>query len=77
VAGSLDGSLVYPHKVGLASHIRNANFGEVCVPTPLERLEAASSNISHTRGKRPYDAATSCRSCIRLLPVREARVARR
>ena len=30
MAGSLDGSLVYPHKVGLASHIRNGNFGEVC-----------------------------------------------
>jgi hypothetical protein len=30
VADSPDSGLVYPHKVGLASHIRNGNFGEVC-----------------------------------------------
>ena len=29
VADSPDSGLVYPHKVGLASHIRNGNFGEV------------------------------------------------
>jgi hypothetical protein len=29
VAGSPDSGLVYPHKVGLASSIRNGNFGEV------------------------------------------------
>jgi hypothetical protein len=33
VAGSLDDGLVYPHKVGLASHIRNGNFGEACSGT--------------------------------------------
>jgi hypothetical protein len=30
VAGSPDSGPVYSHKVGLASHIRNGNFGEVC-----------------------------------------------
>jgi hypothetical protein len=30
VADSPDSGLVYPRKVGLASHIRNGNFVEVC-----------------------------------------------
>ena len=30
VADSPDSGLVYPHKVGLPSHIGNGNFGEVC-----------------------------------------------
>ena len=30
VADSPDSGLVYPHKGGLASHICNGNFGEVC-----------------------------------------------
>jgi hypothetical protein len=32
VAGSPDGGLAYPHKVGLASHIRHGNFGETAIP---------------------------------------------
>jgi hypothetical protein len=31
VADSPDSGLVYPHKVGLPSHICNGNFGEVCL----------------------------------------------
>ena len=33
---SRDSGLVYLHKVGLASHIRNGNFGEVCVRSYLD-----------------------------------------
>jgi hypothetical protein len=40
VAGSPDGGLAYPHKVGLASHIRHGNFGEVC---PLAWLICSAS----------------------------------
>ena len=28
---SPDIGMKYPHKVGLGSHIRNGNFGEVCI----------------------------------------------
>jgi hypothetical protein len=31
VADSPDSGMMYQHKVGLASHIRNGNFGEVCL----------------------------------------------
>jgi hypothetical protein len=30
LADSPDSGMKYPHKVGLASHIRHGNFGEVC-----------------------------------------------
>jgi hypothetical protein len=32
VADSPDSGLVYPHKVGLPSHICNGNFGESTIP---------------------------------------------
>jgi transcriptional regulator of acetoin/glycerol metabolism len=35
VAGSPDGGVMSPHKVGLASHIRNRNFVEVCPKVQL------------------------------------------
>jgi hypothetical protein len=37
LADSLISGIMYPHKVGLASHICNGNFGEVCT---LSRWES-------------------------------------
>jgi hypothetical protein len=45
LADSPDSGMKYPHKVGLASHIRHGNFGEVCPPAGERPFPIESSRF--------------------------------
>jgi hypothetical protein len=48
---ALRGNMFVPrHTVGLASHIRHGNFGEVCGPVTIY----ANGKMTSPRGEEPY-----------------------
>jgi hypothetical protein len=59
-ADSPDSGLVYPHTVGLTSHIRNGNFVEVCaVPGP--RIPGSRGSLCVEAIRRVIRAPASSR----------------